>query len=90
MPKVKLSITESRCRAGCCRAGEVFVVEDLCPPLCMELWSTIYPYVFALRNGAELDCGETRGRSFDAACPDGGRVKIHGEAVDDELGDIAQ
>ena len=86
MPKVKLTITESRCRAGYCREGEEFFVEDLCPPLCQELWSTIYPYVFALRSGAVLDYGETRARCFDAACPDGGRVKIHGEAVDDEEG----
>ena len=88
--RVKLTILESRCRSGYFRAGEEFIIEDLCPPLCHELWNIVYPNVFALRNGAELDCGETRGRSFDAACPDGGRVKIHGEAVDDELGDTAQ
>ena len=84
MPRVKLTITESRCRSGLCRAGESFVVEDLCPPLCQELWHNIYPYVFALRNGAELDCGVTRLRAFDAACPDSGRVKIRGEVVKEE------
>ncbi len=58
-------------------------MEDLCPPLCHELWNTIYPCVYALRNGAELDCGEGRAKMFDAKCPDGGRVQIHGEAMED-------
>ena len=83
MAKVKLTVTESRCRSGYHREGDSFLVEDLCPPLCQELWSTIYPYVFALRNGADLDRGETRARAFDAACPDGGRVRIHGEIAED-------
>ena len=82
MPKVKLTITESACRSGYFKAGDTFIVEDLCPPLCHELWNIIYPYVFALKNGAELDCGETRARSFNAQCPDGGRVRIRGELVD--------
>ena len=79
MPRVKLTVTESRCRSGYFRAGDSFLVEDLCPPLCHELWNTVYPYVFALQNGASLDCGDKRAHSFDAACPDGGRVKLHGE-----------
>ena len=81
--KVKLTVTESRCRGGYFRAGQEFIVEDLCPPLCHELWSGIYPSVYALLNGAELDCGEGRARRFDAACPDGGRVRIRGEVVED-------
>ena len=80
--KVKLTVTESRCRSGYFQKGDTFIVEDLCPPLCHELWNTIYPYVFALQNGAHLDCGDTRGRRFDAKCPDGGRVIIHGEVVE--------
>ena len=82
MPKVKLTILESRCRGGYCRAGDTHIVEDLCPPLCHELWNRIYPYVFALQNGADLDCGASRSRSFDARCPDGGRVCVHGELED--------
>jgi uncharacterized repeat protein (TIGR04076 family) len=81
MAKVKLTVTQSSCRCGYHRAGDEFVVEDLCPPLCHELWNVIYPYVFALQNGAELDCGEDRALSFDASCPDGGRVRIHGERL---------
>ena len=84
MRKVKLTITESACRGGYHKAGDTFLVEDLCPPLCHELWNGIYPCVFALLNGAELDCGPTRGRSFDARCPDGGRVRVHGELVETE------
>lgn len=83
MAKVKLTVTESRCRDGSCQAGDVFLVEGLCPPLCHELWNCIYPYVFALQNGADLDCGETRSKSFDAVCPDESRVRIHGERVPD-------
>lgn len=83
MPKVKLTITESACRCGYFRAGQEFIVEDLCPPLCHELWNTIYPMVYVLLNGGDLDHGEGRARAFDARCPDGGRVRVHGEAVED-------
>ncbi len=82
MAKVKLVITESACRGGYCRKGDTFFVEDLCQPLCHELWNTIYPMVYALQNGAELDYGSARARMFDAKCPDGGRVQIHGEIAD--------
>ena len=80
--KVKLTVTESRCRCGYHKEGDTFVVEDLCPPLCHELWNRAYPYVFALQNGADLDYGETRARCFDVRCPDGGRVCIHGEVIE--------
>ena len=82
MKKVLLTITESRCRDGYHKKGDTFIVEDLCPPLCHELWHTIYPLVYALQNGAELDYGEIRAKAFDARCPDGGRVCIHGEITD--------
>ena len=83
MKKVLLTITESACRGSYFEKGQTFVVEDLCPPLCHELWNQIYPYVFALQNGAELDCGESRAKCFDAKCPDGGRVCIHGEILEE-------
>ena len=82
MTKVKLTITESNCRGGYCEKGEEFVVGDLCPPLCHELWNIIYPSVYALRNGAELDYGDVRAKAFDAQCPDAGRVRVHGEAIE--------
>lgn len=82
MIKVKLTIVESKCRSGYHKEGDTFVVEDLCPPLCHELWNTIYPMVYALRNGAELDHGNIRAKVFDAKCPDGGKVCIHGETID--------
>ena len=69
--KVRLKITESNCRSGYFKAGEEFIVEDLCPPLCHELWNVIYPYVFALQNGAALDYGCNQDFQFDAKCPDG-------------------
>ncbi|MBQ4257874.1 MAG: TIGR04076 family protein [Clostridia bacterium] len=81
MGKVKLTVLESRCRSGLCREGDEWVVEETCPPICMELWAAAYPYVFALENGAELDSGEKRVREFTVKCPDEGRVVLHGEAV---------
>ena len=81
MAKVKLTITESKCRCGYFSKGQEFIIEDLCPPLCHELWNVIYPYVFALQNGANLDHGSSRAKVFDAKCPDEGRVCIRGEIV---------
>lgn len=80
MAKVKLTIVESKCRGGYHKDGDIFVVDDLGPPLCHELWNTIYPLVYALQNGAEY--GNIRAKVFDAKCPDGGKVSIHGEIID--------
>lgn len=89
MAKVKLTVMESRCRGGYCKAGDTFLVEDLCPPLCHELWHSIYPMVSVLLNGGDLDYGSGRAKCFDARCPDGGRVWIHGECVCDDLEETA-
>ena len=83
MSKVKITVIGSRCRGGYCKAGDEYIVEDLCPPMCHELWNTIYPMVYALRNGASLDYGNGCARCFDAKCPDGGRVVVHAEAIDE-------
>ena len=83
MAKVKLTITESRCRCGYFTQGETFIVDDLCPPLCHELWNIAYPYVFALKNGAVLDKGDTKAKGFDCVCPDECRVKLHGEVMEE-------
>ncbi len=81
MAAVLLTVTSSRCRCGYHREGDTFVVEDLCPPLCHELWNAAYPYVFALQNGASLDCGEEKAYSFQVKCPDEGRVCLRGELM---------
>ncbi len=83
MSKVKITVVESKCRCGYHKAGDCFVVEDLCPPLCHELWNCAYPSVYALQNGAVLDYGKDRAPVFDVKCPDGGRVTIHGELIAD-------
>lgn len=83
MGKVKLTVTDSKCRCGYCKKGDQFIVEDICPPICHELWSIIYPLVYALQNGAELDYGEKHSKQFDAKCPDEGRVHIHGETIEE-------
>ncbi len=54
MSKVLLTVTESRCRCGYSKAGDTFADEDLCPPICHELWNNIYPSVYALQNGATI------------------------------------
>lgn len=82
MRRVKLTITESRCRSGYFKQGQEFIVEDLCPPLCHELWNNIYPLVYALQNGADLDYGDARSKMFDAMCPDECRVRVHGETIE--------
>ena len=82
MAKVKLTILESRCRSGYCFTGDTFIVNDLCPPICHELWNSIYPSVYALLNGATLDYGESRAKIFEAKCPDEGRVIVRGEVID--------
>ena len=82
MAKVRLTITESRCRDGCCQEGDQFMVEDVCPPLCHELWHVIYPQIFTLLNGGSLDQGDKKALCFDGQCPDGGRVKVHGERIE--------
>ena len=81
--KVKLTITESNCRCGYFTEGQEFIVEDLCRPLCHELWNYIYPSVYALLNGACLDHGDEKAKMFDARCPDEGRVSIHGEILEE-------
>ena len=82
MAKILLTVMESKCRGGYCKKGEQFVVEDLCPPICHELWNSIYPSVYALQNGATLDYGTGKAKCFDAMCPDECRVHIHGEVME--------
>jgi uncharacterized repeat protein (TIGR04076 family) len=83
MAKVKLTIIESHCRCGYCKKDEIFLVEDLCPPICHELWHSIYPSVYTLLNGGSLDYKTRRETMFDAECPDEGRVKLHGERLEE-------
>ena len=81
MAKVKITVIESRCRGGYHKKGQEYIVEDLCPALCHELWQNIYPSVYTLLNNGDLDFGETRVKMFQARCPDGGRVLVRGEIV---------
>ncbi|PKK88672.1 MAG: TIGR04076 family protein [Candidatus Wallbacteria bacterium HGW-Wallbacteria-1] len=77
--KVKLTITKANCRCGYHKEGDVHIVEDICPPLCNELWQCIYPNVYTLLNGGDLDFGSERAKKFMSKCPDGGRVHLLGE-----------
>ena len=79
MKKVIITVTESKCRSGYLKAGDTFTVEDICPPVCTELWHAAYPYVFALQNGAVLDDGSGKSKEFTVKCPDNGRVVLHGK-----------
>lgn len=82
--KVKLTIIESQCRCDCHKEGDIFFVEDVCPPICHELWQNIYPSVYALLNNGDLDLDERRAKKFSLRCPDNGRVLISGEVNTNE------
>jgi len=82
MAKVKLTIVESRCRGGYHRKDDTYIIEDLCPPICHELWNSIYPSIYVLLNGGSLDYGNTREKKFEMKCLDGGRVVIRGEVLE--------
>lgn len=81
MPQVKITVVQSRCRADCMKQGDCFLVSDTCPPVCHELWNCAYPMVYTLLNGGTLDYSTGKAPMFDLACPDGGRVVIHGERI---------
>ncbi len=85
MTKVKLTIKESKCRCGYYKSGDSFIVEDICPPICHELWNNIYPSVYALLNGATLDYDNYKEKKFEMKCPDNGRVVIYGEVEESEF-----
>lgn len=59
MAKVELTIIESKCWCGYFKKDVKSIVDDLCPPLCHELWNSIYPSVYVLINGGDLDYRET-------------------------------
>ena len=82
MAKVKLTIVESRCRCEYYQTGDEFIVEDLCPPICHELWNVAYPYIFTLLNEGTLDYSDKRHKAFDVKCLDENRVLLHGEIID--------
>ena len=81
--KVKLTIIESKCRGNYHQAGDEFIVEDICPPICHELWQCIYPSVYALLNGGSLDLENIKAKEFSLRCPDQGRVMITGKLVEE-------
>lgn len=81
--KVKLTVVNSECRSGYHKKGDVFIVEDLCPPICHELWQCMYPSVYTLLNGGSLDYGNTRAKKFTMKCPDNGRVVVEGTVIDE-------
>lgn len=83
MSRVKLTIVENCCPARYHCAGQEYLVDWLCPPICHELWQTIYPNVYVLLNNGDLDSGEIRDKQFHARCPDG-KVLIKGEVIREE------
>ncbi|WP_242985345.1 TIGR04076 family protein [Vallitalea okinawensis] len=80
--KVKLTVLESTCRGGYHKEGDTYIVEDICPPICHELWQCIYPSVYTLINNGDLDFGTRKAKKFQCKCPDNGRVLIEGKVVD--------
>jgi uncharacterized repeat protein (TIGR04076 family) len=82
MAKVELTVKTSKCHGGYCKEGDVYFVEDVCPPICHELWDSIYPYVYVLLNDGSLDWGNDQAKAFEIKCPDEGRAVIYGEIWD--------
>jgi len=86
--KVKITVTESRCRSGFHRKGDEFIIDEdrtICPPMCVELWHYAYPYVWNLLNGGVDDTPEGRKATYtDVVCPDQQRVKLHIEVIEDK------
>lgn len=80
--KVQLTIVESKCRSQHHKAGDQFIVGDVCPPICHELWQGIYPSVYVLLNNGDLDYGPSKAKRFSYRCPDNGRVLIEGKVVE--------
>ncbi len=83
MAKVTRVITCSKCRSGYFKKGQEYIVEDLCLPLCHELWSNIYPFIFVLQNEVKLDCGNVRAQMFGAICSDESRAGVCGEVIEE-------
>ena len=79
MTRVNLIVKSSKCRGGYCKDGDTYYVEDICPPICHELWNSLYPSVYTLLNGGTLDYGSIKKKAFEIKCPDEGRVIIYGE-----------
>jgi len=80
--KVKLEVIESSCRSGYHKKGDSFLVKEICPPICQELWHIIYPNLFVLQNGGSLDYGDSKAKRFRVKCPDNERVVIEGYIVE--------
>lgn len=70
--KVKLTVLESKCRGNYHQAGDSYLVEDICPPICHELWQSIYPSIYFLLNNGSLDYGDTKAKIFQMRC----RIKV--------------
>ena len=78
---VKLTILDSNCRCKYHKKGDEFIVDDLCPSICHELWQCIYPSVYVLLNNGNLDSGNIKNTEFLFRCPDEGRVLVRGEKI---------
>ena len=46
-----------------------------------QIRGLIYPFIYTLQNGADLDYGNIKAPMFDMKCPDDGRVIVHGERI---------
>ncbi|XMB67050.1 TIGR04076 family protein [Mycoplasmatota bacterium zrk1] len=82
--KVKLTVLESKCRGNYHNVGDVYTVEDICPPICHEFWQGMYPSIYVLLNNGDLDYGNIKAKKFQYRCPDNGRVLIEGEVISEE------
>ena len=90
MCSVKLTILEARCRAGIHAEGQEYLVDGTCPPMCHELWQCIYPQVYALQNGGNLDSDVYHQSLIDSGYSQALIQKQDATIVDESSGDVDQ
>lgn len=73
MAKVKLTITKNNCTCGYYEDNQEFIIGDLCPPICSDVWYEMYPVILALQKDG-IYKGKTE---FDFDCKTEGKVGIH-------------
>ena len=76
----EIRIIESRCRDGLNRAGEVFLFDGHCPPICPELMAPMNHLLYAIKEGMKRIDGDD---TVTVKCPDSARVVAEITIFDD-------
>ena len=79
MSKVLLTVTQSRCRCGYSKAGDTFAVEDLCPPICHELWNNLR-LCMRYKTGRHWTMGTAKRDALTQCVPTGAEYMFTGKS----------